>query len=213
MTLAIGVLALAPVLTTNFIGLHDRYLYLPSFSFSLAVAAVICHLRMKTAGWTRGLRGLLAALIVVALGGSLIGQERVWESDISLFTRAVEVDPEPRTISRLAAVYGDQDHGKGVRILLDGVARFPHSVLLQQEAGIYYYSQKQPDEAAAHLRIAVAEAGNSSIRARSLCYLGMIDSSKGDRLQAEAELREALRLSPAQPECQRALNALESQAR
>jgi len=213
MTLAIGVLALAPVLTTNFIGLHDRYLYLPSFSFSLAAAAVICHLRMKTAGWTRGLRGWLAALIVVALGASLIGQEPVWESDISLFTRAVEIDPEPRTISRLAAVYGDQDHGKGVRILLDGVARFPHSVLLQQAAGFYYYSQNKPDEAAIHLRIAVAEAGNSSIRARSLCCLGMIDSAKGDRLRAETELREALRLSPAQLECQRALNALEGQAR
>jgi tetratricopeptide (TPR) repeat protein len=208
MTMTLSILALAPVLTTDFIGLHDRYLYLPSFGFSVALAAVICRLRMKSSNATRLLRACLAVAIIVVLGSSVISQERFWDTDISLFTRAVDVNPEPRTISRLAAVYGEQEGDPGVQILLDGVARFPHSVLLQQDAGIYYYSVHKPDEAASHLRSAIAEAGSSPMRGASLCYLGMIDYSKGNLVSAEAELREAVRIAPSQVMCQRTLDTL-----
>jgi protein O-mannosyl-transferase len=204
---ALSVFPLAPVLISGLAGDHDRYLYIPSFGFSLATAYVIGQARFRSARsaclCTPGI-----ATVALALATALVLQEGVWNNDLSLFEHVVANDPEPRNISRLAATYAGLDERKQLSLLLDGIKSFPNSVVLHQELGIYYYDHGMLDEASEHLQLSIGGAGSSPIRARSLCYLGLIDSSKGNLAKAEPELQEAVRIQPSLLSCQKQLTIM-----
>lgn len=73
---------------------QDRYLYLPSIGFVLLLAIVIQKL------WTSKnpllKRAAMVAVVILCLGyvGSTILQNRVWRSELTLWSRAKEVDPD-----------------------------------------------------------------------------------------------------------------------
>jgi Flp pilus assembly protein TadD len=69
---------------------QDRYLYLPSVGFCYLVAILIKRLAQRRAQ----LALVLAAIVIVAFGGSTIAQNRVWHDASALWQRALYYSPE-----------------------------------------------------------------------------------------------------------------------
>jgi Flp pilus assembly protein TadD len=107
---AVGVLAgiAAYLPTMGFVPISnlraDRYLYLPSLGFLLALAAVAAPLLERVGGTVLEVpRGWLAlAVLLGVLGLRTLRQERVWRNDLALWTRATAMAPRsPRAWNAL----------------------------------------------------------------------------------------------------------------
>jgi tetratricopeptide (TPR) repeat protein len=68
---------------------HDRYLYLPSVFFCVALAALLVETRRP-----RPPRGFVIAGLVVAYAAILVAESLPWRSDVDLYRHAREIAPE-----------------------------------------------------------------------------------------------------------------------
>lgn len=177
-----GILVLQP---------HDRYLYLPSFAFAVMLAALISKLNHKAA---------VIAVVALALSYATATfiDEKIWEDDRHLFTRAVEVAPDlPHVWELLAGTYsGMGDIPSGLKILEEGDRRIPNSIPITYSLAVTYYNIPDYDRASEYFRRAIALNPGRRIEGLSCYQLGMIAHVQGRDAEAEPLLRRAIQLTP-----------------
>lgn len=89
-----SVITIAPALNLNGLWylVDDRYLYAPSFGFSLAVAVVL--MQIGEAGSTaRKAVGASLAVFIAACAIATMQTEHYWHDDVTFFQRCVEIGP------------------------------------------------------------------------------------------------------------------------
>ncbi len=129
-----GLLALAPALKLNWIWalVQDRYLYAPSFGWSLAVALVAVRLAAASPR-ARATVGTAMALLLAAYMVTTIQIEHYWHDDLTFFEECVAVDPH-HVAYRLKLVAGLNKAGHdeaAVGQLQTAVKLDPDNVTLQ----------------------------------------------------------------------------------
>jgi len=88
----VPVMQIVPIITLK----NDRYLYFPLLGFSVLAVIGISRLQARLqAGWLRFLRIAVVA-VLLALPILAWKQTTYWRDDITLWSRAVEIDPENR---------------------------------------------------------------------------------------------------------------------
>lgn len=91
------VLTLAPALAAfvaapKYEGLTDRYLYLPSVAVCLLAGFALEAFSSRA--WTRRTAWACIAILLLAMPITIRRQSRIWESNYTLFERAVEIAPQ-----------------------------------------------------------------------------------------------------------------------
>jgi protein O-mannosyl-transferase len=154
----IGV-TLAPVLNARWMAanvLTERYLYLPSVGFCWLLGWLAVGL------WDRGATAaktapspvriaLATALIAIAIACATltVARNRDWHTDLSLYTRTLQTDPDAHIIrSNLAGVYLDsRDLDRAEREWKVALAGKPDNVVTMNALGILYNEEKRYPEA------------------------------------------------------------------
>ncbi len=194
----------------RWIQLHDRHLYLPTFGVGLMFAVALGQIRWKGQVISQQATiGLCLAVIITmaAIGGR---EARVWDSDLSVFTRAVEVAPvNPEAIEVLAeAQFTGGQTSAAFATLRHGLAVLPDSDRLTYSLGTYYYETGQYEQARAPLERVVVMRTETARRATALFLLSNIELQQQNFAEAERRLRAAIELTPSVAGYQRALEQL-----
>ena len=128
-----SVLTMAPALNLNALWwlAEDRFLYAPSFGWSLAFALAAFQIAAYGATARRAVGAAMAALLVL-YAVSTMQTERYWHDDVTFFHRCVETDPHnPDYRLRLAGAMNKAGNPEGaVQELLVGTALDPDEVHL-----------------------------------------------------------------------------------
>jgi protein O-mannosyl-transferase len=127
-------LTLAPAMNLNSIGAlaHDRFLYGPSFGWSLAFALAATRIA-RTGPGARSIVGTAITVLLAAYVVSTIQAERFWHDDVTYYRQAVAVDPVDYDYHlRLhAALNKAGDHGGALEQLQRDVAIYPDDAYLR----------------------------------------------------------------------------------
>lgn len=88
-------LTMAPALNLDSILwlVDDRYLYTPSFGWSLAVAVAVTAIA-SSSSIARNIVGVALAVTIALYIGSIVKIQSYWHDDVAFFSRAVEVAPD-----------------------------------------------------------------------------------------------------------------------
>ncbi len=134
-------LTMAPALNLNnlFYPIADRYLYEPSFGWSLAFA--ITAVSIAAAGpRARKAVGAAMTVLLAAYAVSTIKIERYWHDDITYFQRCVEIAPSQSIFRFLlvGAMNKAGDFEGAVRVLERGTAIDPSDAPLQLALALEY---------------------------------------------------------------------------
>jgi hypothetical protein len=123
-----AILTIAPALNLNslFYLVDDRYLYAPSFGWSLAVA--VAAMQLAAAGSrARAAVGAAIAMLLAVYAVSSVQTERYWRDDVAFFQRCVEIQPGylDFRLSLVNSMNKVHDYQGAARVLEDGTARYP----------------------------------------------------------------------------------------
>lgn len=131
---------IAPALNLNGLWwlVQDRYLYAPSFGWSLAIA--VAALQIAAAGSrARNAVGAAMAMLLVLYAASTMHTERYWHDDVAFFQRCVEIGPYDSNyrLNLAAAMNQARDFQGAARVLQRGTTLDPgdahlHLKLAQQ---------------------------------------------------------------------------------
>jgi tetratricopeptide (TPR) repeat protein len=147
-------LSLAPALAIRYItpndSVHDRYLYLTSVGLALIVAEGV-----KRIHWNR-ISIAAAALVVLLLCWATRSNLSIWQNDITLFTRAVEVAPDNLSAkNNLAYAYLNANRPQEAFPLLQQlIDAQPLSVNVNYNLGRYYQQIGDQEKADSYFRLA-----------------------------------------------------------
>src|SRR5271168_1319187 len=172
----IGVI-LAPVLNARWMAnnvLTERYLFLPSIGFCWLVAwgatrvwdaaSTRTSTRRSQRGALRGFNvgrvavaGLLGALILAGMIAT-IRRNRIWQSDMVLYTRTLETNPDAHIIrSNLGGVYfASGDLRRAQEEFVQALAGKPDNLITMNALGMLYTKQEHHAEANEILHRAMA---------------------------------------------------------
>jgi hypothetical protein len=122
-------LTMAPALNLNSLWwlVDDRYLYAPSFGWSLAIAAAAVEIAARSSR-ARRLVGITVAALLTLYVVATMRLEHYWSDNITFFTHAVEVAPR-FTDFRYKLAYALNDAGereKAAHVLEEGTAVAPN---------------------------------------------------------------------------------------
>ncbi len=185
---------------------HDRYLYLPSYAFSVLVAWLLLTAGGSGQRATR-IRVASAVMIIALWSASVWHESGFWDNELSLWGRAVQVAPLRSTARvQLAWRYIDKnDAASALKVLDDGLARQPKSPALWRTRGVIEYDRQQYESARkAFLKtIEVAAFYDDKpspdiweAKAASAYYLAQLDTADKNYVSAEKWLRIAVALQP-----------------
>ena len=89
-----GLLTIAPALNLNALWtlVEDRYLYAPSFGWSLAVAVAVCQIAAAGSRTRKAVGAAMAALLVL-YAASTMQAEGYWRNDVAFSKRCLEIMP------------------------------------------------------------------------------------------------------------------------
>ena len=181
---------------------HDRYLYVPSVFFCLALAIWMSGLR-----WPARIRSILAGTLVVVYASLLVANSLPWRSKYELYRRGVEVAPEnvrPRygLALELLKLGRRNDAAQQLRetVRLAPTWFEPRFGLGEIEFSEGHYADAERDLAVAlELRPEVDPATYASVRSNTLLLL----AESRMRLQhydaAADDLRSLIALTPSSP--------------
>jgi Flp pilus assembly protein TadD len=132
---------------------------------------------------------------MVRLGVALLAAKEIPEA-LGLFDRAIEIDPSDAGARyyRGHAYAMQNDTKRAVQEWQEVVRLDPAHFQAQNNLGYWYYVNKDLSRAEQHLRAAVAANGNDVM---SRVNLARVFASQGDWPSVEAQLKEALRIEPA----------------
>jgi len=198
---------IGPVLNARWMAanvLTERYLYLPSVGFCwlLAWGGIRCWDARgpgsTTPGRSRPARVALASLLgllVVSGAVATVARNRDWETNMSLYTRTLETDPDAHIIrSNRAAVYLDQgDLPRAEQEWKAALAGKPDNVVTMNSLGLLYNQEKRYTEAEEILLRAIAMRPNWGVAHYQYAKTLM---STGRKEHAMEEFGKAITYSP-----------------
>lgn len=184
--------------------IQERYLYIPSMGFCLAVACGIEWLAARNVFGARGktVAATVATVIIVVWGAAYFKHNRAWHDTVSIFENSVAVDPNsPLAHTALAKVYFESGQPRQAeeqaRIALDlddkDVDPYLSMSYLAHVSG-------KTDKAIEYL-----ERGSSTVeekstnrykRATMYLNLGLLYSQRKDYDLAETNLRKSIEIWP-----------------
>jgi tetratricopeptide (TPR) repeat protein len=170
----------------------DRYFYLPSAGWCLALAVPLSLLLARRPRWGAAAAGVLMLL----LGMRATAQARVWRSERSVFTAAVQMAPGvPRAWLGLARA--ELHAGRTLPALAAAERARALADDAQARETLGLIRMRQGDFAAARTDLLLALAGaRPAHRARVLNNLGYVEAQLGQTEQALARFAEARALAP-----------------
>ena len=195
---------LGPVLNARWMAanvLTERYLYLPSVGFCWLVAFAGVRLWDARPAVAHGLSpkrvALATALSLVLVAGCVatVRRNRDWESNLSLYTRTLETNPDAAIIrSNRASVFLDQgDLARAEREWKLALEGKPDNVVTMNSLGLLYNLQKRYGEAEEILLRAIAIRPNWGV---AHYQYGITLESTGRKDQAMTEFQKAIEVSP-----------------
>jgi protein O-mannosyl-transferase len=205
-------LTIAPV-TFGFtwIQLHDRHLYLPSFAAALMAATAIGQLKWPTSPNRERIQ--IAAVLCIALAMSAISakEARVWDSELTLFTRAVNVSPDNiEAVTLLSEAQANNGQRQlAMETLQHSLESHPNSERLVFTLGNSYYQMEDFPRARPLLERVARSATSVDYRSRALYDLSMIELKQNHYDAAEALLKAAVQVAPSVTGYQRLLGDLQ----
>ncbi len=182
----------------------DRYTYLPSIGFGLAV---VWGAAISARPWARAAALATGAVAIALLVPASRAQTRFWKDDASLFGHAAAVDPDnPAAAVNLGtALLNAGAYAQAETVLRASLARHPDFVPGRMRLAGVLLELGRPGEAAAALAPALSrEPLNVDLRVR----LGLALLRSGRIAQARSHLETALRLRPGDPAGLEALREL-----
>ena len=190
----IGVVQSGPQVTA------DRYTYLAGLGWALLAGAGVgwCAKRWLsgTPGQALAGAGLVAAtLVVIVLVGATASQSLIWIDSISLWTRAVALDPSsPRALTGLAAAYLAAGRREEARKLVEQAVRLnPRLPEALMGLAALLSLDGRAEEAVPYAKRAVSRRPRDPTLHH---VLGEVLRAAGKREDAVAAFREAMRLAP-----------------
>jgi tetratricopeptide (TPR) repeat protein len=136
-----ALLTLAPALNLNSLWylVDDRYLYAPSFGWSLAFAIAAMQIAAHGAR-ARKIVGASIAVLLAVYAVSTAQTERYWHDDIAFFQRCVEIQPDhPDFRFDLASLKNKAGDFEGAaRVLKDGTTLDPDNAPLHMRLAQQY---------------------------------------------------------------------------
>jgi len=197
---------LAPALNINGIGENvftERYLYLPSVGFvlALAVAWEWIAARQRLAAW------IATAVIVAASAWIVIPRNLDWHDDVRLFTVSAAASPKSGTLVGNLGWFHYQrgEYDAAIQQYLEALKLDPNSALFHNNLGNAYAQKHEYQRAAAELRRATELKPDY---AEAYMNLGLALEALGDVNGAIASHKRALELKPKYPEAFTALALL-----
>lgn len=135
---------------------HDRYLYLPFVGLAILAAEWFSRIRL-----TRP-RVVVAGVLVLALCWGTRANLRIWQNNISLFSRAIETDPSnPDFRNDLAVAYIDAHRESEAYPLLKRlIEMYPDYADAYYNMGYYYQQIGNSEEAKRYYQISVSKRHN-----------------------------------------------------
>lgn len=206
-------LTLAPVVASvRLVQIHDRYLYLPSFSIAVGVAWLIGHRRTAT-GPIETSQVALGAVLAAVLAIGTTHESRPWDNDVPLFEHSVKEAPSYSPAHWiLAGAYMDVGRMDDAhRVLTETISLFPNELKAWELLGRLEYERGNLDAAQTAFTHALAIPSDRYSRSLSLYNLGLIAQARGSLLEAESWFRRAADADPTSEEPRQSLNALLSQ--
>lgn len=196
----------------NWVQLHDRHLYLPSFG--IAIMAIVLVKQIK---WPKNLnhaRANVGLVIIISIALAVLSarEVRIWESSVSVFTRAVQVAPTNlEAIEQLAETYyttGNPE--RAFEILRDGLTVLPTSPRLTYALAHDLYQSGRYAEARPYYEKLFTLRFDPVAFPSGHFDLGMIELKNGNHTEAEEQLKQAVELAPGVVGYQRALARLQA---
>jgi len=182
---------------------HDRYLYLPTIAFGIAVAAILRKLFLVTPALSIHKRTVetclaVAALVLpTALAAETIAYQGVWQDDDHLFQRAIALTPRnARALVNLGVAKLQQgNYSEGCALLKRSLEIQPNNAFALFDLGNAAW--KNNDAVATELYVDRALALES--HANWWVILGSAKLTLGKPRHAEWAARQAIALDPATP--------------
>ncbi len=208
---------LAPVLNAHWMGesvFTERYLYLPSVGVAWLVGVGATKLWSRAAAHPAQRRAV--ALVAVTVGtlyaARIVIRDRDWKNDIVLYTRTLEIVPEPIIYLNLGRALADQGRIDEAKAQYFKALRIkPDFTEGHYNLGYALASQGRLDEAIAQYSEALRSNPDYS---EGHYNLGLALAGRGRLDEAIAQFSEALRLRPDFPEAHNKLGlALAGQGR
>jgi hypothetical protein len=126
-------LTIAPALNLDSILwlVDDRYLYTPSFGWSLAVGVAVTAIASR-GSLARNMVGVAVAGIIALYVGSIVSGESYWHDDVAFFSRAVEIAPGivQNRLDLANALDNAGAYGQAARVLESAVPFTPNDAHL-----------------------------------------------------------------------------------
>ncbi|MFZ1915935.1 MAG: tetratricopeptide repeat protein [Terriglobales bacterium] len=182
---------------------HDRYLYIPSIAFAIALAAVLRKLFLDTSANATHKRNAetclaLAALVVlVALGAETISYQGAWQDDEHLFSRAIVLTPRnARALVNLAVAKLQQgNYAEGSALLKRSLQIQPNNAFALFDLGNAAWVNNDAVATEAYVARALALESHPNW----WVILGSAKLKLGKVSEAEWAARQAIALDPATP--------------
>jgi tetratricopeptide (TPR) repeat protein len=204
-------MTIAPVLNARWMAanvLTERYLYLPSVGFCWLVAwcvVSVWDLKRGVALPARMVRinlGVALGTIAVLSFFRVVTRNRDWQTDLTLYTRTLQTDPDAAVIrNNLAGVYFEiRDYKNAESEWQAALAGKPDSVNTMNALGILYTTEGRYPEAEAILQRAIAL---KPLWADPHYDYGILLHKTGRDAQSLEEYRQAVDLAPLNPEARR----------
>ncbi|MBI4414019.1 MAG: tetratricopeptide repeat protein [candidate division NC10 bacterium] len=177
--------------------LAERYLYLPSVGFCIALAGAAAGV-MALGGRWRGALVATAAALLLTLGGLAVAQMGIWRDPRTFYEGLVRLNPDSALAhNNLGSVYlGFGEEERAAKEFGEALRLHPGHPGALNNLGILAQRRGDLAEARRFYREALAARSN---QAEVWNNLGTIHEAEGDLARAAAAYGEAIRLDPATP--------------
>lgn len=204
MALALFFIPLLPVLNLTVFHykyiVQDRYLYLPSIGFTLFLACLIEKLWASGKPILRKAAPVIAILLSISYLLGTVRQNRVWNSSITLWTKAAVVEPNWWAIHyNLGLAYYLNKNYEDARQEFDTALNLPS---FDRQDGLIYNNRGLAKKALGNNEEAkkdflkVLEAEPQSVEA--ITNLGTVFFEQGNYIEAEKQFKKGLEINPSE---------------
>jgi protein O-mannosyl-transferase len=175
----------------------DRYTYLPSVGFSIALAWAV-SVAMAGKMMLRRAAVVAGVGVMVVLGALAFRQTGFWKDDLTLFSRAVlATKSNPEMLANLGTVLGERGGVEdGLKVLKQALAQKPNSERMMVAIGQLLYDAGRYEDANEYYTKAIKIRPDNW---ESQLGMGQVQSKLNHPAEAEAYCRRSLQLEPESP--------------
>lgn len=180
----------------NGLFVQDRYLYVPSIGFSILLALGLSRLGRGSRGFSgmSWAQAMIALVLAVAMAVGARAQSKIWANNVTLFTRAVERDPDSRIAQHdLAAALVDAGrYPEAIKLLQELLRQDPDDPVDNNNLGQAYLNLGDRE----HAEVFLAKSCQLHPTPKQLYQLGAVRFNLHRPEAAEQALTQALAMDP-----------------